>query len=214
MKGLAKVLLICGLVAATLTTVAVAQAPTSIVVDEFGLGTIGGAPLPPGVPTPDPFNGGALQLAYTLPFIAAGGPFDILVTEPGGPTAPLSVAPLSDILRFVPGLTAAGTTTLFFYSDGSDGIDAPADVPFLPPNIVAAGVFEETGLLGPGMPGPYTEAGPNGLVYIAAPGAPGWDGANPIGTQYTFISDVPEPGTFVLVGLGVVGLLAMIRRRR
>ena len=206
MKKLAKVLLVCGFAAATMASVVVAQVPSTIVVDEFGLGTYNGAPLPSGV-FPDPFSGG-LQLAYTLPFVAApGGPFDIVMAEPGGQ--------FSDILRFVPGVAGPGTTALFFYSDGSDGFDAPADVPFLPAPIGGPPVLLETGLIGPGLPGPYSEAGPNGLVYFVGPGGFGSDG-NPLGTQYTFVSDgvIPEPATVTLLGLGALGLLAIIRRRQ
>jgi hypothetical protein len=177
---------------------------TVIVVDEFGVGTIGVAPLPSGL-VADPFNGGLPHLAYTLPFISAGGPFDILLTEP--PDGQQQ----SDILRFVPGL-AGPTTTLFFYSDATDGADALADLGGLPNSIGGPlPPFLETGL----FENPYTEAGPNGLVYVVGPGGPGSDG-NPAGTSYTFISDpVPEPNSVVLLlgGLGIYGLIHVLRRK-
>jgi PEP-CTERM motif len=203
--------MVFGLAAATMTTVAVA-APSEIVVDEYGVGTYNGAPLTSGFAA-DPFNGGILHLAYELPFDTTG-PFEILVTEP-------PLGELSDILRFVPITPSAPTppegalfsTYLFFYSDGSDGLDAPADVLVLPPlTVPAIGTFMETGILGPGMPGPYTEDGPNGLVFSVPPVGAGSDG-NPEGIVYTFISDIPEPGTMTLVGLSIVGLLALRRRR-
>jgi PEP-CTERM motif len=212
MKKLTRVLAVLGFVAATMNALAAEVIPSTIVVDEFGVGTYNGAPLPSG-DAPDPFNGGILHLAYLLPYDTTG-PFDILLVEPpaGG---------LSDIFRFVPStptapslLDGVGGTLLFFYSDGADGLDAPADVPVLPPlTVPSIGTFTETGLLGPGLPGPYTEDGPNGLVFFAIPGGPGSDG-NGAGTVYTFISDIPEPGTMTLVGLSIVGLLAISRRKK
>jgi PEP-CTERM motif len=211
MKKLARVLAIFVFGAATMTALAAEVIPSTVVVDEFGVGTYNGAPLTSGFAA-DPFNGGILHLAYELPFDTTG-PFEILVTEP-------PLGELSDILRFVPStptapslLDGVGGTLLFFYSDGSDGLDAPADVSVLPPlTVPAIGTFMETGILGPGMPGPYTEDGPNGLVFSVPGGGAGSDG-NPAGTVYTFISDIPEPGTMTLVGLSIVGLLALRRRR-
>jgi hypothetical protein len=77
-----------------------------------------------------------------------------------------------------------------------------------PVNIVLA--TNETGLFA----NPYTEAGPNGYVYLAGPGAPGSDG-NPLGTKYTFISEVPEPGSFFLLsaGLGILCGFKLLRRK-
>ena len=207
MKKLARVFLVFSFAAAAMTALAGGLlVPSSIVVNEFGVGTYNGIPLASG-PVADPANGGVLHLAYTLPFLAVpGGAFDIIIAEPGGQ--------FSDILRFFPGLTGP-STTLFFYSDGADGLDAPADVPVLPVPIGGPPFLLETGLLAPGVPGPYSEAGPNGLVFPTGPGGFGSDG-NPLGTVYTFVSDgvIPEPSTVTLVGLGVVGSLAIIRRRR
>lgn len=202
MKNLMKSLSVLGATLGVAVTTAFGGAPlpTTIVVDEFGIGTINGVPLASGL-VPDPFNGGIPHLAYTLPFVSAGGPFDIGLLDPQDQQ-------LSDILRFLPG---AGTTSLFFYSDATDGADAPADIGGLP-NTIGGPLppFAETGLFG----NPYTEAGPNGLVYLAALGAPGSDG-NPAGTEYTFISDIPEANSAVLLlgGLGIYGFIHRLRRK-
>ncbi len=70
--------------------------------------------------------------------------------------------------------------------------------------------FTETGLFG----NPYTEAGPNGYVYLASSGMPGEDGTG-VPVQYTFISDVPEPGSLSLLlgGLGLLCGFKLLRRK-
>jgi hypothetical protein len=214
-ENLMKSLFVLGAtLAVAMTTAFGGEPPTMIVVDEFGVGNINGAPLASGM-APDPFNGGALHLAYALPFLVGGPtPFDIVLFDPQDGSA-------SDILRFVSESVNSpvvdGTTVgtiLFFYSDGADGADAPADIFPLPATVAIAGMFTETGLLGPGVPGTYTEAGPNGFVYFAEPGAAGWDG-NPGGTLYTFISDVPEPNSAALLlgGLGICLFILRLRRK-
>ena len=192
------------------SAIALTTAHGQITVDEFGKGFYGGAALPSGFTT-DPISG-LPGFAYTLPFpytfTAASG--DIWLIEPSstGNQSP------SDLLRFTrdPQDPTGQRSLLFFYSDASptDPPDAPADLYPLPPSTPFM-VFTETGLFG----SPYSEAGPNGYVYTALPGMPGWDGVTAAGTVYTFISDVPEPGALSLLfgGLGLLWGYKLLRRK-
>jgi len=108
--------------------------------------------------------------------------------------------PLSDVVRFWT------NNQVIFYSDreaGGSGDNDLADTSGLPtqfqtPNQV---LFEQ---------GPE---GNNGAAYLASSAvAPGWDG-NPSGTQYHFISDVPEPSASLLIGLSS-GLFLLWTRRQ
>jgi len=151
----------------------------------------------PGFLQQDPGPGGLPNaLTFTTPAGLVQG--DLVLQEPGGGS--------SDLIRW-----NNANATLVFYSDLSDGeIQDQADIG-LPgasyPNVIYA---TETGVLGY----PYTEEKFNGYVYIPLVGQPGYDPSNP-GNQptYTIIS-VPEPGTVALVGLSLVGLLAVIRRKK
>ena len=122
---------------------------------------------------------------------------DLLIDEPGGG--------LSDLVRW------NGNGTVVFYSDLPEAGEIPdlADIGL--PTVFYPNLLEvvETGLFG----SVYTEAGPNGYVYIPRPGKPGFDPNGPT-SQYTIISDIPEPGTEALVWLGLVAFLAVIRPRR
>ena len=183
-----------------------------ISVDEKGIGFYNGlaAPLGSGF-FPDPFNGGIAHFGYMLPFPwLFGAPVaDIVLFEPGQSQP-------SDLLRFMRDQNS-GSTLLLFYSDAlpGDPINDPADVFGLPNPVNLILAAPETGLFG----NPYTEAGPNGFVYFTGPGGPvgpggaGWDG-NPAGTEYTFISDVPEPGSSFLLagGLGILWFKALRRK--
>lgn len=165
-------------------------------IDENGNGLLNGV-FHPGFLQNDPGPGGLpLALTYTTPAGLVVG--DLLLHEPGGAE--------SDLIRW----NANGT--LVFYSD----LPEPGEIPELAdiglPGQTYGGIsVTETGLFG----APYSETGTNGYVYIPLAGQPGYDPNNP-GNQptYTFISDVPEPGTVALVGLSLVGMLAVIRRKK
>ena len=162
------------------------------------LNLFNGAPHP-GFLQLDPGPGGLPNaLTFTTPVGLVAG--DLVLQEPGGG--------ISDLIRW-----NANNATLVFYSDIEtsdlppfDSADIGLPTAFYP-NVCSV---TETGLFGQ----PYSETGPNGYVYVPLPGQPGYDPSNP-GNQptYTIIS-VPEPGTVALVGLSLVGVLAVIRRKK
>jgi len=128
-------------------------------------------------------------LMYTLPFPVATG--DLQLTEPG--------TGISDLVRFE-------GTSIFFYSDieTQDVIDlADVGLPLLltpTPSVIA-----ETG--------PETN---NGASWAPPPGS-GLPGAPPAGfpalVHYNIISDIPEPSSLLLTGLGSALLVALRSRR-
>ena len=166
---------------------------TPIAVDENGNGSInfGGGPIPLAFTlAPDPGPAGLpLALTYSLPFPGVIG--DVLLFEP-------VTQQVSDWIRF------NGNGTLVFYSDVPEGGEVPdlADVGF--PGLSYEGNLVVIPEIGP--------EGNNGATYTPLPGQPGYDPA--VLPRYTFISDIPEPGTMTLVGMGVVGLLAISRRKK
>jgi hypothetical protein len=165
-----------------------ATADLVVTVDEGGIGTANGSPMPGG-PLTDPTTGN-LAFGYLLPPttdpVVLG---DLALTEPG------QTSTLSDLIRFaqLPGSTFTG---LFFYSDPEDSIEARAGADLgLPAN-------RQTNFL------TMSEVGledSNGFVYVPAPGNPGYAGP---GTVYTITSDfpLPEPASAVLLTCGVVAL--------
>jgi hypothetical protein len=194
-KKYIKVIVAVGFTAAIAATTAFSQPTNIITVDEFGVGTINGAPLPSGLLT-DPFSL-ITTLAYTLPFAGVRG--DVVLDEP-----PVPASQHSDVLRF------DGNFHLFFFSDFSAGStidppDSPADVglppQFLPPTLF----FLESG----------SEGGLQGLFgYMPGFSDPGADtSTSPIPNLYNFISDVPEPGVLPLMACGL-GILGFVQRRR
>jgi len=164
-----------------------------------GLNLYNGAPHP-GFLLQDPGPGGLPNaLTFTTPAGLVAG--DLLLQEPGGGA--------SDLIRW-----NAINATLVFYSD-IDPNDLP---PFDPADIGlplasypnGLSVFE-TGLFGQ----PYSEAGPNGYVYVPLVGQPGSDPANPNNQPtYIIISDIPEPSTLALLILGMGGLFTACLRNR
>jgi hypothetical protein len=191
MRSLQKILVMIvfvGLVSLVVgNAMAVCVPSYNIVFDENGNGTLNGQPLPWNV-GPGPFgtNQGPDTLYYSFPFNVAEGQYNIL--EPG-------TSDISDVLRFV-NVNQGGldNSRVYVYSDIGDS--DKADV---------------------GLPGDWStsivtlqEVGPednNGVTFTATsntPGAPGFTGF----ANYQFISDVPEPSTLVLLGIGVIGFVA------
>jgi hypothetical protein len=139
-------------------------------------------------------TGGVLNwnvLIYQLPFPGVAG--DVLFS--GDPNHDPGESYGGDVVRF------DGQGNLIFYSD-SPPFDALADTPG-PPNPLLnnqAVVTEQ------GVEDVYDFAN-----YVPLQGQPGWDPSNP---SYLFISDIPEPGTLALAGLGFAGLALKAYRRR
>ena len=215
MKKLIKLTSLLGIVSGiAITTV---RGQTSVTVDEFGNSSSDTTRITFRPSLADPYNGGIPHMAYELRDIPWNVPgstvFDILLLDPA------TGAP-SDLLRFQRN-TAVGNadTLLFFYSVPLSSPAAPADVSVLPNPVNLQVTANEIGLFG----NPYSPPGPdgytsgpykNGFVYLAAWGTPGNDGGFD-GTQYTFISDVPEPGSLLLIsgGLGLLCGLKLFRRK-
>jgi len=163
---------------------------TTIAVDESGNYVLNGIPQAPGVIAAEPFSG-LSGLVFPLPF--AGNRGDIVLVDQSGSAG--------DVIRF------GGNAKMYFFSlDDELTSDALADTPTLPQANAALPqiAFQEVG-----------GEGSNGLFYNSGSGGIGGDGANPV--QFTFASDgvVPEPSTFILLGLGGAGVgLASYRRRK
>jgi PEP-CTERM motif len=157
--------------------------------DEFGNGAFG-----PGVLQADPTGGfvGGPVMVYPLPF--AGTPGDVLLHD--GALA----NPFLDVIRFT------GNGQLIFYSDNTDGFDAPADTAG-PPNPLFPNQVN--------LVEPQNEGGLEQVFYTPVPGQPGFDPTLPPGSTYDFISDVPEPSSAVLLlaGLGVLGFWRTRQKR-
>jgi PEP-CTERM motif len=187
MKRFVKVLLPVGLFAIAVTT-----AFGQFTFDEFGLATGPGiGPANQGVMLADPISE-MVGLSYLLPFPVAPG--DLVALEP-----PLfNQQQPSDLIRFG---FLAGTPRLWFFSDQADEPGAPPADTGLPAPIAPV-ILLESGV----------EGGVQGFVWTPVPGS-GAPGAAGFLVTYSFISDVPEPGTVALVAVGLVGLLAVSRRR-
>jgi hypothetical protein len=159
--------------------------------DENGNGmvSINGAPFTPlpGQLLPDPSQAGnPPALTYILP----AGQVPVFNGDGGILETPLSTS-LSDGVRFTDGngnLSGATADRMIYYSDTTDGATDLADTG-IPANFVSSFTVIEVG-----------PEGNNGFSFGSA-------------NVYHGISDIPEPSTLILGGLGLMTLLLFGRRR-
>ncbi len=166
--------------------------PFEIFFDENGNGqiSVNGGPLGPihGVMAPDPADAGHVVLTYFLPEHVVNG--DVAVFEPDS-----TQQILSDGLRFTDANGnldhfSATADRMIYLSETGDADKADTG-------------FGNFGLV-TGFNGTVPEVGPennNGFDWF------------PGGNIYHGISDVPEPGTVILLGIGMLGM-GLYRWRR
>jgi hypothetical protein len=168
--------------------------------DEWGNGSLNGAPLKNVPSALDPISGQS-TLAYLLPFNVVRG--DLILTE--GAAAPPTI---TDIVRFDTNTTYGNVA--YFFSD----LPEPGETPV---PLADTGIPAPWALLSVIQP----ELGPegnNGAIYVTGFNNPGAAivGGVTYSVTYGIVSDskVPEPSTLVLLGSGLLGLLAYAWRKR
>jgi hypothetical protein len=154
-------------------------------VDENGHGTLNGAAVP-SIVFMEPMSG---QLALVYSFLQF--PFnngDVLIKEADGSN--------SDLLRFSGPPSTLGS--LYVFSDIEPGDHDLADLGLPTPLTPLVTLTETT--FGNGV---------DGVVYTPGPNQPGFFTG---GVTYTFLSDVPEPATYMLLTAPLL-VFALLRRR-
>jgi hypothetical protein len=193
MKKLARFLLVLGIAAVVIQLPPTdVQAQVVVTFDENGTGTIVGGPFG-GTPITLSVVG-SHPLTYILP-VAFATPGDIVLYEDPAQTQ------FSDLVRFSNG------NQITFYSDleTNEAIGDLADVSVIP-TTTSTTKLTESGV----------EGGFQAVEWTPIPGSggPGDSAGFGFTTSYVVVSDVPEPGTVTMLGLSVVGLLAIVRRRK
>lgn len=179
------------------STPAYAQFTVNITTDEFGNGSL--------------TNSSGFSGALTSSFTTDSGPGGLnnvltynLLNPPGlvgGDLFLFEGEIRSEVLRFDPSVNGG---VLFFYSDLDGGADAPADIGL--PGAFNTNTFSlQEVALGGGL---------FGATYTPTTGQPGFVSRAGGPVTYTFISDVPEPSSILLMGSGLaLPLLLRFRRK-
>jgi len=187
-KWLVTTCLVCSLFA---TAAAWGSVNNNITVsfDENGNGYINEESLPFGVDIPPEGIPGHATLFYALPVdeIVEG---DVVIYEDAAQTI------ISDLLRF----DIAAPPCVFVYSELEKGDVSPELADTGIPDLWRGGAGGVVFLTEQG-----TENGWNGVYYTPTENQPGYvPGQN---VTYVFTSDVPEPATVALLGLGALSLI-------
>jgi hypothetical protein len=172
-----------------------------ITVDENCFGVLNGfaglESMPCTLQTDPGPGGGPNALTYDMLNPPGLVPGDVLLHEQVG-----GALVISDIIRF--NFNADGVGTLLFYSDNSDGIDALADIASMPGQYYTNHItINEIG-----------SEGSNGAFYTPIQGQPGFVSGATAPVTYNFISDSPEPASFILLASGAALLFASRLRRK
>jgi hypothetical protein len=186
MKKLITICLVCVLTAA-------ASQGMVITLDENGHGNVDGTPLVYGVDNPPVGNWATLY--YVLPFTTGVVTGDVAALEPQ------ITSQISDVLRFINVQQEAGggiEARVYVYSEMETRDIPPYD------------------LADTGIPSLWTSGADHDPVYVNEVGPEGFNYVDytPLGQTeitYHFISDIPEPATICMLGLGA---LSLIRRKR